>query len=97
MARVKRTKEADEDIVDIWTYIADDNSTAADRLLKTFESTFAMLARRPLLGRSRDELLPGLRSFPVGNYVVFYHRIKGGVSIIHVMSAARDVTRMFPG
>jgi toxin ParE1/3/4 len=35
--RLLRTARAEEDLVEIWTYIADDNPVAADRLLDLFD------------------------------------------------------------
>jgi hypothetical protein len=40
------------------------------------------LAEQPLLGRSREELVPDLRSFPLGRYVIFYEVIPGGIAIV---------------
>lgn len=95
MAKARRTETADQDIVEIWTYIAEDNPRAADQTIGKIEAACSMLAGKPLAGRSRSELLPGLRSFPVDNYLIFYHRVKGGISVIRVLHAARDATRVF--
>jgi len=44
------------------------------------------------MGRRRDhDLRPGLRSFPVGEYVIIY-RVEGpDVLILHVMRGSRDI------
>jgi toxin ParE1/3/4 len=47
------------------------------------------------MGRRREELLPGLRSFPIGNYVVFYREIKDGVDIIRILRGSRDIEAIF--
>lgn len=44
MPLVRRTAQADEDLIDIWVYIAQDNPDAADHLLDEFEKKFALLA-----------------------------------------------------
>jgi len=48
------------------------------------------------MGRSRDkDLRPGLRSFPIGNYLVIY-RVKGeDVLILHVAHGRRDLETLF--
>jgi toxin ParE1/3/4 len=54
------------------------------------------LARYPYLGRARDEdLRPGLRSFPAGDYLII-HRIAEDevVLILHVMHGSRDIARL---
>jgi len=56
-----------------------------------------MLARYPYLGRSREEdLRPGLRSFPVGDYLII-HRIAEDemVQILHVVHGSRDIEKLF--
>lgn len=58
------------------------------------ESVFLSLSDSPKMGRSRSEdlLVPGLRSFPVGSYVIYYYEGEsGGVVIVRIFHAARDV------
>jgi toxin ParE1/3/4 len=66
LARIERSQQAEQDLIDLWTYIAADNPAATDNLLDQIESVCKMLARTPLLGRARSELAAGLRSFSVG-------------------------------
>jgi toxin ParE1/3/4 len=50
-----------------------------------------LIARYPQLGRKRDELRPGLRSYPAENYLILY-RIEGpDVLIVHVLHGRRDI------
>ncbi|WP_373508754.1 type II toxin-antitoxin system RelE/ParE family toxin [Thiocapsa sp.] len=58
MAVVRRTAGAEEDLVDIWLYIAADNPHAADLLLEKIDRTCMLLAGNPLLGRARPEIAP---------------------------------------
>ncbi len=51
-----------------------------------------MLAANPLAGRARSELHEGLRSFPVGSYVVFYSPTPEGVEIVRVLHGRRDIS-----
>ena len=53
-----------------------------------------MLARSPHLGRSREELGPGLRSFPVGDYLIFYLPSKTGIVVVRVLSGYRDLDKL---
>lgn len=49
------------------------------------------------MGRSRDELSPGYRCFPVDCYVVYYRIVSGGIAISHVLHGTQDVsTAYFP-
>ena len=56
---------------------------------------FQLLATQSLMGRARDELSPGLRSFPFGRYVIFYEPIEGGIDFVRVLHSARDVDAQF--
>ncbi len=83
---------------DIWYYIAKEsgNVEIADRLIDSITVRFFLLARHPNVGRRRDEdLRPGLRSFPVGEYVIIY-RVEGeDVMILHVTHGGRDLQALF--
>lgn len=47
------------------------------------------------MGRKRDELVPNLRSFPVGNYLIFYRPINQGIEVLRVLHGARDIPSIF--
>jgi toxin ParE1/3/4 len=95
MPRAKRTKEAKRDLAQSWRYIAERNFDAAERWLDLIDAKMKLLARFPGLGQRRDELAAGLQSFPVGNYLVFYRRMKGGIEVIRVLHGAQDLRRFF--
>ena len=83
--------QAEIDVATIWDFIAEDSVRAADALIKRIEKAFDMLAETPLAGRVRDELMPNLRSFPVGNYVIFYLPVSTGIEVVRVMHGRRDI------
>jgi toxin ParE1/3/4 len=79
MARVLKRPLAENDLDEIWLYIAQDNPDSADALLDKIEERCQALAQFPFIGTDRDELMPDLRSLPVGNYLIFYMPIDDGV------------------
>jgi len=79
------------DLVEIWGFIADDSEANADNFLSKLESRLGLLAHQPRMGRARDELMNGLRSYPVGRYVVFYLAHPDGVELVRVLHSARDI------
>ena len=83
--------QAEIDVATSWDFIAEDSVRAADALIKRIEKAFDMLAETPLAGRVRDELMPNLRSFPVGNYVIFYLPVSTGIEVVRVMHGRRDI------
>ncbi|HQE39592.1 MAG TPA: type II toxin-antitoxin system RelE/ParE family toxin [Zoogloea sp.] len=95
MTIVQRTAQADEDLIDIWVYIAQDNSAAADHLLDEFEKKFALLAGQPRLGAARSDIAPGLRHFPMGNYLILYREIDPGIEVVRVVHGARRLSHLF--
>jgi len=89
------TAQAEEDLIEIWSYIADDNSEAADQLLDEIDEICNTLADTPQAGRIRGELSPNMRSLHVGNYVVFYRPSDDGIIVIRVLHGARDLPELF--
>ena len=86
---------ARSDLSEIWDYIADDNETRADAFVDIIDQKFQALASYSNMGRSRDELEEGPRSFPVGRQVIFYRVIAEGVEIIRVLHGSRDLDAIF--
>ncbi|MBP6002441.1 MAG: type II toxin-antitoxin system RelE/ParE family toxin [Pyrinomonadaceae bacterium] len=95
MSKYIITREAEVDISEILAFIAADNFDAAlnlyDRLIELFE----MLADNKFAGRERPELKEDLRSFPEGNYLVFYRKWAGKIAIVRVIHGARDLDEIF--
>ena len=95
MLRILNRPEAENDLEEIWLYIAQENPDNADKLLDEIEETSQKLAQFINMGRTRDELHPGLRSFPIGNYLIFYLPISGGLEIVRVLHGMRDLDLFF--
>ena len=95
MPRVTRRPLAETDILDIWDYIADDSLAAADRWVDRLDEQFRLLAAQPMMGRARDELAPGVRSFPFGRHVVLYVPLDDGIDVVRVLHGARDIDAVF--
>lgn len=93
MTSILITPAAENDLINIWLYIARDNSEAADRVFQAADNTFRTLAASPHIGtmyRSRRAQLEGLRFFPVTkfkSYVVYYREHPQGIEIIRVLHA----------
>jgi toxin ParE1/3/4 len=71
MRRILKRPRAADDLIELWDYIAEDSVTRADAFIDDVDAKFHLLAEQPMLGRSREELAPGLRSLPFGRYVIF--------------------------
>jgi len=84
--------EAEQDLNEIWEYIAKDNIDAADRWIEKFFEAFEALGQTPGLGHVRDDLtdLPIL-FWPVGAYLVLYRVQAEWTEIVAVTQGARDI------
>ena len=92
MPRIRRTRAAQADYNEIWDYIARRDVTAADRVLDRLDEALGTIATAPEMGREVEELARNLRSFPVGNYLIFYRPAEDGIELIRVLHGARDIT-----
>jgi toxin ParE1/3/4 len=59
------------------------------------ESRMQWLADNPNLGKSRDEVRTGLRSFPEGKHVVFYRLGLDCIEVAGVPHHRRELQRFF--
>lgn len=88
-------KSAVADVDEIWGFIAHDSIDAAQNLVDEIERTVRKLADFPGIGRMRNELRNGLRSFPVGAYLIFYVERPAGIDVVHVIHGARRLRPFF--
>ena len=95
MNSFRLSTEANLDIEEIANYIFDLNPVAAYRFLDNLDETFELLAEFPLIGRLRPELGVNIRSYPTGNYLVFYEPARDGVEISRVIYGGRDLPGVF--
>jgi len=91
----------EQDLPDIYTFIAEHDPAAAERVLDAVEETFRQLARHPDCGvpyATPNRKLRRLRMFPVSgfpNYLVFYRVETASIRILYVTHGARHLLRMF--
>ena len=95
MAVIVLQPRAKADLSDIWQFIAEDSDDQADAFIDLIDQKFQLLAQQSGLGRRREELAEGLRSFPVGRYVISYLPVPGGVQIVRGLHGARDIEAAF--
>jgi plasmid stabilization system protein ParE len=85
MRRLVLSPAAGNDLVEICSYIAADSPAHADRFLERLHEKCARLAESPGMGAPRPEIAESLRSFPLGNYVIFYRSNPNAVEIARVL------------
>jgi len=89
------TPEAEDDLLEIWQYIARANPRAADLVEDTIHAACAFLAESPYAGKLRREITPmpvrfwTVSRFP--NYVIVYRPETQPLQIIRVLHGQRDL------
>ena len=95
MSSDRYSSDANADVGGIVNYLFGLNPVAAHHFLDSLEATCERLAGHPLIGRLRPELGANLRSFPVGNYLIFYQPGAGGIDVVRIIYGGRDLPRIF--
>lgn len=95
MNRYKISQLAEQDLEDIWVYLAQNNQIAADKQIANILNRLPMLAQFPDMGQLRDDLGERLRSFPVKPYIVFYIKRDDGIEVVRILHSSRDIDRLF--
>jgi len=91
---VKLTRKARADLSEVWLYIADRDRKTADRVLDEIERVCQLIATHPKMGRERPEILPGLRSFGIMSWTIFYRVDADAIEVVRVLHGARDIDEM---
>jgi plasmid stabilization system protein ParE len=98
LPKVSRTHQSILDLEEIWSYIAQDSESHADRWILKLNEHILHLAAHKGLGRPRPELAARLRSSVLKDYVVFYRPLgEAGIEVIRVLHSARDIRPEFFG
>jgi len=92
MQDVTISKQARQDLIAIWEYIADDNPSSADRMLDMLDARINRLAEHPLLGSARPDIARNLRYLVCDNYLVLYRVLADAVEVVRVLHGARNLT-----
>ena len=80
------------DLEEIWLYIANDNPTAADKMIDELYENIHRLVEMPGLGHLREDLASEpLRFWPVRHYLIIYRPHVKPIEIVRVLSGYRDI------
>jgi len=92
------TPEAQDDLFDLYDYIADCSSpTRALRYIERIEKTCRSLVNLPERGTRREDLRPGLRVIGFERRVLIAFRVSpDSVAILRILYGGRSVERAFP-
>jgi plasmid stabilization system protein ParE len=95
MSKYQFTPQAVADLFDIWSFIAEDNPPAADRVEEAIFRACDFLADSPLAGRMRKDLTPLPVRFwvvqPYTHYLIVYDSEKNPLQVIRILHTSRDL------
>jgi len=91
------TPEAEADALEIWEYIAnDDSEDAADRIIARIYDEREKLGKMPGMGHHRNELIDNRHKFwSVWAYLVVYRWQVEPIQVISIVHGARDLEAFF--
>lgn len=89
------TAEAENDLKEIWAYIAENNRSAADKLIEGFFDKFQLLADNKEIGKRQDNFIIEMRMFLFKKYNIYYFPTDEGAEIYRVLHGSRDIKGEF--
>ncbi|MFN6526466.1 type II toxin-antitoxin system RelE/ParE family toxin [Nostoc sp. ChiSLP03a] len=101
MFEIKKRPQVIRDLIDLATYIAQDNLNVSDRFLTAAEGTFKQLAKTPAIGKPCKFVHPNLAEIrqisikEFQKYLIFYRITESAIDILRVIHAARDIESIF--
>jgi len=86
VARIRFSQHAEADVMSIATYTLQTwGEEQAARYIDDLEACRQMLAGDPALGRTCDDIRPGLRRMERGRHVVFYRHEAEGILVSRIL------------
>jgi toxin ParE1/3/4 len=98
VARLRFSAAAKDDLDSIAEYIAEASGSRelAERFTGGLRKKCRDLAGQPIqIGRPRDELAPGLRSYPFKRYMIFFRYVGATIEIVNILEGHRDIAAFF--
>ena len=97
MVQINKRPLVIRDLIELATYIGQDNLDASDRFLAAAEQTFKQLGSLPQMGKLTQfshPRLAGIRQQAIKRfrkYLIFYRSTDQGVDILRVIHGARSI------
>jgi len=95
VSRVRFTRRAREDLLDIWLYVAPRSSEAvADQIYDRLEERCQLLTEHPQLGPARPEIAEDARALVIERWLALYRLIDDGAQVVRIVDGSRDLTQI---
>lgn len=91
MADYKLTEAAKKDLQGISAYTKKTWGKEQERVYReSIRAALRAIAKYPEIGQQRDELMKGLRSFPVGHHIAYYIERRDEIKVARILHPAMD-------
>lgn len=96
--RVRRSAQARADIRGISQWIVQNSGSvnAALKWIRDLDERVERIADAPGTGTTHDDLEPGLRSSPFGNYMIFFRSGPRTLTVMRAVHGGRDMSHGLP-
>ncbi len=97
MGEIYKRPQVIQDLIEIATYIAENDLDSSDRFLRAAEETFKQLEKMPQSGKNSyfsNNRLQNIRQLTLKGfkkYLIFYQIIPTGVEVIRVLHGSREI------
>src|SRR5438094_4491039 len=96
MSEYVLTEQAEQDLNDIWDYIADQSIESADAVAREIREALELLASSPGIGHKRRDVKdPRYRFWRANRFIIAYFRETKPLQIIRIVGGRRDFRRVF--
>jgi toxin ParE1/3/4 len=86
---VYRSSAAEDDLVELWKYVAKNSPTAAEWLIRRLDDRIESLRLSPDAGERIESSRVGVGRIVEGNYLVFYQHLDDSIRVIRILHASR--------
>lgn len=91
MPNYKLAEAAKKDLRGISTYTKNTWGKKQEKAYREIiRAALGGIAKNPEIGLKREELMKGLRSFPVGHHIAYYVERRGKIEIARILHPAMD-------
>ena len=91
---IRRSARAEQDLIEIWTFIAQENEAAAVRVFDRLVGKTELIGRNPGIGRLRPDIGGGIRSALAESWAIYYRVGPDHVEILRYLHTRRRIPKI---
>lgn len=90
--RYRLSRDAINDLIDIYDFIAQDNPAAARKFVRSIEDKIKSAASAGYTGVARDWILPGLRALPYRDRCIYLRVQETHILVLRILHGRQDLS-----